>query len=64
MEVFLDGLYLVLNPKVEKEWSFKDYKGLKTKLEQLDTFIAECLKKIANKQSEKNKSDDSNAGYM
>jgi vacuolar protein sorting-associated protein 13A/C len=29
VEVYLDGVYLILSPKHNSEWTFKDYKGLK-----------------------------------
>jgi len=63
VEVFLDGLYVILNPKAQSEWSFKDYKELKAKLGSVEAFAAECLQKIAAKQQEKAKSSD-DAGYI
>lgn len=61
--MFLDGLYVVLNPKAQSEWSFKDYRELKVKLGSVESFAAECLQKIAAKQQEKVKSND-DAGYI
>ncbi|EGR30928.1 PH domain protein [Ichthyophthirius multifiliis] len=64
VEVYLDGLYLLLNPKNQSDWTFKDYKGLQTKISQIETFIAECVKKLAAKQVAKAKVEEANAGYV
>lgn len=63
VEVFLDGLYLIVNPKGKNEWTFKDYRALKAKLENVEAFAADCLQKIAAKQIEKSK-NDKDAGYI
>lgn len=49
VEIFLDGLYLILNPKAQNEWTFKDYKALKAKLLNVEVFATECLQKLAAK---------------
>ncbi|KAL4498677.1 hypothetical protein ABPG73_003474, partial [Tetrahymena malaccensis] len=63
VEVFLDGLYLVVTPKEQKDWTFKDFKAFKNKLSNIESFAAECVSKIAAKQQEKNKVEK-DAGYI
>ncbi|KAL4496109.1 hypothetical protein ABPG72_015531 [Tetrahymena utriculariae] len=63
VEVFLDGLYLVVTPKEQKDWTFKDLKAFKNKLSNIESFAAECVSKILAKQQEKNKVEK-DAGYV
>lgn len=43
VEVFLDGLYLIVTPKSKKDWSFKDFRALKEKLSNVEAFAADCI---------------------
>lgn len=38
VEVYLDGVYLIISPKHSNEWTFKDLKGLNEKLENINKF--------------------------
>lgn len=38
VEVYLDGVYLILSPKHESQWEFKDFKAFKEKFENINEY--------------------------
>jgi hypothetical protein len=36
VEVYLDGLYLIIAPKHPNDWEFKDFRGLEVKKEMIE----------------------------
>ena len=65
IEITLEDLYIVVGPKTQKEWTFKDYKGLKTKLEMLEKYARECIQKLSEATMEKlKKSSEEDAGFF
>ena len=62
VEVFLDGLYLIIAPKCPNQWEFKDYKGLEVKKELIEQYVQICINKIVS--ASKQKTEEKDAGYM
>lgn len=51
VELYLEGLWLVVSPKKQENWNFEDQKSLQKKIEAIEKYCAECFKKILEKQS-------------
>ena len=49
VEVFLDGLYIIVKATPESQWNFRDYKAFLTKLSNIQQFSEQCIQKIVDR---------------
>lgn len=56
--ITLEDIYLVIGPRKESDWSFVDKSSIQSKLESIESYAKDCLRKLAKKK------DNEEAGYM